>query len=256
MATETDNMIKRKAETLSLESPRSAKFKKMEDVQETGKPVPPPTPASETHPVSTAIDSTRGNITIIHTHASIKSAGTRMQWTFPRSYLAARKRAGSPHPPQSPAPTTTRNDTELNTANLHGSYTTEAISIFYTAVTSESSVPSSKYSLHEYCQIYALAHFFGITDIFTDGETVLLRRMMTDDTQLDAVRAATSFASIFRWRALVERCRHLLAKRVKMLEADLPVMNCGGLNILATKLDEAYEFLGKSGLLVGSEARK
>ena len=255
MATESEHIIKRKADALPLDSPRSAKFVKMEDVQETGKPVPPRTPATETNPIVTTIDSSaRGNITIIHSPSAGKSSGSRMQWTFPRTYLATRKRAGSPLP-QSPS-ATGRNDTELNTASLHGSFTPEAISVFYQAVTSESQVPSSKYNLHEYCQIYALAHFFAINDIFTDGETLLLRRVMTDDTPLDSVRAATSLASVFRWRALVERCRHLLAKRIKMLDADLPHMNCGGLNILATKLDEAYEYLSKSGLLVGSDTKK
>jgi hypothetical protein len=254
MATDADVSTKRKADVSPLESPRTAKCVKMEDeVQETGRAVSK-IPSAEKVSVSAPMDySGRGNITIIHAPSNGKTPAPRMQWTFPRSYIAARKRSVSPAP-RSPAPVS-RNDTELNTSNLHGTYTPEAISIFYQAVTSETSVSSSKHTLHEYCQIYALAHFFGITDIFTDGETILLRRIMTDDMPLETVRAATSFASVFRWRSLVERCRFLLTKRVKALEADLPNMNCGGLNILATKLDEAYEYLSKAGLLVVSEKK-
>jgi hypothetical protein len=80
---------------------------------------------------------------------------------------------------------------------------------------------------------------------------------MGDETPLEAIRTASSLASIFRWRALVERCRLLLGKRISILESDLKNMNCGGLNVLATKLDEVYDYLAKSGLLTSTtDSRK
>jgi len=246
--------VKRKAEALSLQSPRLTKYVKMEGVQESNKqPAQPPTTAAETPTTSTSCDSARGNITIIHMQMNGKAGGSRMQWTFPRTYLVGRKRSTSP---QSPV-VSNKTDTELNTANLSGSFTADAIAIFYQAITTESSVSSFGHTLHEYCQIHALAHFFGVHDIFQDGEALLLRRVMGEETPLEAIRTASSLASIFRWRALVERCRILLGKRINMLEADLKNMNCGGLNILATKLDEVYDYLGKSGLLASAmEMRK
>ena len=72
---------------------------------------------------------------------------------------------------------------------------------------------------------------------------------MGEETPLDEIRMASSLASLFRWRALVERCRYLLAKRARRLEADIKLMNCGGLNMLATKLDEVYDFVAKSGFV-------
>jgi hypothetical protein len=166
-----------------------------------------------------------------------------MQWTFPRAYIVGRTRSTTPQSPSS------RADSELNTSNLNGSFTTDAIALFYQAITTETSVSSYGHSLHEYCQIHALAHFFEVQDIFEDGEAMLLRRVMGDDTPLDAIRSASGLASIFRWRALVERCRLLLGRKVRLLEADLKTMNCGGLNILASKMNEVYEFMAKSGFL-------
>jgi hypothetical protein len=256
--TEVEN-VKRKAETLSLQSPRLNKYVKMEDIQESNKTTPTsvngmdalstvtPTPTTTT---STSCDTARGNITIIHTQANGKHGGSRMQWTFPRAYLAGRIRATSPSTPD-------KTDAELNTANINGSFTPDAIAVFYQAITTESSVPSYGHSLHEYCQIYALAQFFGVHNIFQDGETALLRRSMGEETSLDTIRTASSLASIFRWRALVERCRLLLCRRINQLESDLKNMNCGGLNVLATKLDEVYDFLAKTGFLQNSsETRK
>jgi len=255
MAEEVEG-VKRKAETLSLYSPLSTKYVKMEDANETNKqPTQRVATTSEipTPTTSTNCDSARGNITIIHTQMNGKTGGSRMQWTFPRTYLSGRKRATSP---QSPG-ISSKMDTELNTANLSGSFTADAISIFYQAITTESSVSSFGHTLHEYCQIYALAQFFGVHDIFQDGEVLLLRRAMGEETPLEAIRTASSLASIFRWRALVERCRMLLGKRINTLESDLKNMNCGGLNVLATKLDEVYDYLGKSGFLTSAvETRK
>jgi hypothetical protein len=246
--------VKRKAETLSLQSPRSTKYVKMDDVQESNKQSALPTATgTETPTTSTNCDYARGNITIIHTQMNGKAGGSRMQWTFPRTYLAGRKRSTSP---QSPV-VSNKTDTELNTANLSGSFTADAIAIFYQAITTESSVSSFGHTLHEYCQIHALAQFFGVHDIFQDGEALLLRRALGEETPLEAIRTGSSLASIFRWRALVERCRILLGKRISLLETDLKNMNCGGLNVLATKLDEVYDYLGKSGLLASAtETRK
>ena len=247
--------VKRKAETLSLQSPRLTKYVKIENVQESNKSSAQPAgTVIETPTASTSCDSARGNITIIHTQMNGKTGGSRMQWTFPRTYLAGRKRRSTS--PQSPV-LSNKTDTELNTANLSGSFTADAIAIFYQAITTESSVSSFGHTLHEYCQIHALAQFFGVQDIFQDGEALLLRRAMGEETPLEVIRTASSLASIFRWRALVERCRILLGKRVSVLESDLKNMNCGGLNVLATKLDEVYDYLGKSGLLASAtETRK
>lgn len=245
--TELETM-KRQAESLSLQSPRSTKYVKTDDTQETG---------NQTHPAvtgqcnqgptsATTCDSGRGNITIIHAQSNGKHGGSRMQWTFPRTYLAGRTRSVSP---QSPDLANHKADAEFQALNLNGSYTPDGISVFYEAITTEGFVSSSGHSLHEYCQIYALAQFFGVHNIFQDSEGTLLRKVMGDDTPLDVIRAGSSFASMFRWRALVERCRFLLARRVNILESDLRTMNCGGLNILATKLDETYDFLSKSGFV-------
>lgn len=255
--------VKRKAEILSLQSPRLNKYVKMEDIQESNKTTPTSvngmdalnttTAAATTTITSASCDAARGNITIIHMQTSGKHIGSRMQWTFPRAYLVGRIRATSPSAPDMVHKT----DAELNTSNLNGSFTTDAIAVFYQAITTESSVPSFGHSLHEYCQIYALAQFFGVHNIFQDGEATLLRRAMGEETPLDVIRTASGLASIFRWRALVERCRLLLGRRVNQLESDLKSMNCGGLNVLATKLDEVYDFLGKSGFLQNSnETRK
>lgn len=242
--------VKRKPESLSLQSPRLTKYVKMEDVQESNKTSTQPLSISgmDTPTTSTCCDAARGNITIIHMQMNGKTGGSRMQWTFPRTYLAGRKRSVSPPSPN----VSNKTDTELNTANLSGSFTPDAIAVFYQAITTQSSVSSSGHSLHEYCQIYALAQFFGIHDIFQDGESLLLRRVMGEETPLEAIKAGSSLASIFRWRALVERCRLLLSKRISTLELDLKNMNCGGLNVLATKLDEFYDYLTKSGLLTSA----
>jgi len=243
--------MKRKAETLPLQSPRSDKYIKMEDVLDSAKSsLGTRIPTIIT--TATTCDTTRGNITLIHVQSSGKHRGTRMQWTFPRSYLMGRTRSTSPQ-----SPSTTPNDAELNTASLNGTFSPEAIALFYQAITMETSVPSEKYSLLEYCQIYALAEYFEICNIFEDGEALLLRKVMGEDTTLDGIKAASSYASVFRWRGLVERCRFLLAKRARRLEADIMIMNCGGLNMLATKLDEVYEFLSKSGFVASpTEARR
>jgi hypothetical protein len=247
--------MKRKAETLSLQSPRSTKSIKMEDVQEQSKSKAGNGGGngSDTPVSTTACDSIRGNITIIHIQPNGKHGGSRMQWTFPRAYLSGRTRSTSPQSPDGG----NKPDAELNTASLGGSFTPDAIAVFYQAITTESSVSSLGHSLHEYCQVYALAQFFGVHNIFQDGEALLLRRIMGDETTLDTIRSASSLASIFRWRALVERCRLLLAKRLLILESDLKAMNCGGLNVLASKLDEVYDFLTKSGFVQnGTEMRK
>jgi hypothetical protein len=239
---EIENM-KRKSDTLTLQSPQSSKYVKMEDVLEGPKSGLGP----NTHSIittATACDATRGNITLIHVQTTGKHRGTRMQWTFPRSYLTGRTRSTSPQ-----SPDTSSNDAELNTASLNGTFSPEAISLFYQAITTETSISSYNHSLLEYCQVYALAEYFRISNIFQDGETLLLRRVMGEETPLDGIRAASSFASVFRWRALVERCRFLLAKRARRLETDIKLMNCGGLNMLATKLDEVYDFLAKSGFV-------
>jgi hypothetical protein len=234
--------MKRKAELLSLQSPRSLKHVKMEDVTEANKTK---STGSETTSSGPSPDSSRGNITIIHVRADAKHGGSRMQWTFPRAYLTGRTRSSSPQTPGLPKPTTA--DAELNTASLNGSFTPDAIAVFYQAITSESSVPSSGHTLAEYCQIQVLAQFFGVQDIFQDGEVLLLRKVMADDTPLDIITTASSLASIFRCRALVERCRVLLGRRIRaLLEIELKTMNCGGLNTTATKLDEVYQFLQKS----------
>lgn len=235
--------MKRKADTLSLQSPRSSKYIKMEDVLDSAKSG---TSIPAVITTATTCDTTRGNITIIHVQTSGKHRGTRMQWTFPRSYLTGRTRSTTPQSPK-----TASNDAELNTASLNGTFSPEAIAIFYQAITTETSVSSDDHSLAEYCQVYALAEYFGIGNIFRDGETLLLRKVMGEETTLDGIRVASSFASVFRWRAMVERCRFLLAKRARRLEADIKTMNCGGLNMLATKLDDVYDFLLKSGF-VGS----
>jgi hypothetical protein len=234
--------MKRKAESLSLSSPRSAKLPKMEEMQETPR-------SSVEIPASMAPvgDSNRGNVTIIHAiNSGGKQLTSRMQWTFPRSYLAGRTRSVSPQ--QSPR-LGGKSNAELNTASLQGTFTPDAIAVFYDAITKEQKVLSSGHTLHEYCQIYALAQFFGVHNIFHDGEGNLLRRVMGDDTSLDNIKTASGLASVFRWRALVERCRFLLSKRIAVLEADLKTMNCGGLNVLASKLDEVYDFLLKSGFV-------
>lgn len=247
--------VKRKAESLSLQSPRLTKYVKMEDVQESIKTAAQSSSTgTDTPTTSTSCDASRGNITIIHMQMNGKTGGSRMQWTFPRTYLSGRKRSTSP---PSPNVSNNKTDTELNTANLSGSFTSDAIAVFYQAITTQSSVSSSGHSLHEYCQIHALAQFFGVHDIFQDGESLLLRRVMGEETPLEAIRTGSSLASIFRWRALVERCRLLLGKRIVTLEMDLKNMNCGGLNVLATKLDEFYDYLMKSGLLASAaETRK
>jgi hypothetical protein len=236
--------MKRKAELLSLGSPKCVKHVKMEDVQEASKSTRSETPSGNS-------ESSRGNITIIHVQPNGEHGGSRMQWTFPRAYLTGRTRLGSPQTPGFAKPTPA--DAELNTASLSGSFTPEAIAVFYQAITTESSIASSGHSLPEYCQIHALAQFFGVHNIFQDGETVLLRKTMVDDTPLDIITIASSLASIFRWRALVERCRILLGRRIRaLLEVELKTMNCGGLNTTATKLDELYQFLRKSGTLQNS----
>ena len=242
--TESEN-LKRKAEALSLKSPRSPKHLKMEDILDKNNTCRPSNNSDiPTTTTSTVCDSSKGNITIIHVQTDPKHGGSRMQWTFPRAYLAGRTRSTTP---QSPGSNSTRADSELNTSNLNGNFTTEAIAVFYQAITTESSVASFGNSLHEYCQIHALAQFFEVHDIFQDGEAMLLRRAMGEDTPLDAIRSATGLASMFRWRALVERCRLLLGRKIRGLDLDLKTMNCGGLNILATKMNEVYEFMAKSG---------
>lgn len=245
--TEVETM-KRKAELLSLKSPRSPKHLKMEDIQEQNGTCRP-SGNSDLSTTATTCDASKGNITIIHIQTNPKHGGSRMQWTFPRAYIVGRTRSTTP---QSPSSNPTRSDSELNTSNLPGSFTTDAIAVFYEAITTETSVSSYGHSLHEYCQIYALAQFFEVQDIFEDGEAMLLRRVMGDDTPLDAIRSASGLASIFRWRALVERCRLLLGRKVRLLETDLKTMNCGGLNILASKMNEVYEFMAKSGFLNAS----
>ena len=236
---EVENM-KRKAETLSLQSPRSAKLPKMEDAQERRSSTEIPATATA------AGDPNRGNVTIIHAISNGKHGGSRMQWTFPRSYLAGRTRSTSPQ--QSPR-LGGKTNAELNTASLQGTFSPDAIAVFYDAITKESSISSTGHSLPEYCQIYALAQFFGVYNIFQDGETQLLRKVMGEETSLEVIKTASGLASIFRWRALVERCRFLLSRRIVLLEADLKTMNCGGLNVLASKLDEVYDFLLKSGFV-------
>jgi hypothetical protein len=241
--TENVECMKRKAEWLSLQSPRSLKHVKMKDATDANKTR---STGSETTSSVPGPDPSRGNITIIHVHADGKHGGSRMQWTFPRAYLTGRTRPSSPQTPGLAKPTTA--DADLNTASLNGSFTPNAIAVFYQAITSESSVPSSGHSLSEYCQIQVLAQFFGVQNIFQDGELLLLCKVMVDDTPLDIITTASSLASIFRWRALVERCRVLLGRRIRaLLEIELKTMNCGGLNTTATKLDEVYQFLHKSG---------
>jgi hypothetical protein len=241
--------VKRKAEDLSLQSPKVKLFKSEDSPTVTRTfPAGYGGPGNVTPTTASSIESPRGNVTIIHLQMNGKQAGSRMQWTFPRSYLTGRTRAKSP---QSPGLLIANNsmDTELNTANIaaRASFTHEAIEVFYRAITRESSVPSTGHKLHEYCQVFALAQYFGVQNIFQDGEAVLLKRVMNEETSLEDIRVAAGLASIFKWRALVERCRSLLAKRVRALEMDLRGMNCGGLSVLATKLDEVYEFLAKSG---------
>ena len=241
--------LKRKPDTeISMISPALTKHVKVEDVQQNAEVqniTPPPTLESCTGSSTTSCDSSRGNITIIHVQSNNKHAGLRMQWTFPRSYLTTRVRSITP---QSPC-LGEKVDAELNTANLNGLYTPEAIAVFYQAVTTESSVPSNGHSLHEYCQIHALAQYFSVSNIFREGETSLLRRVMGDETSLETIKTASSLASIFRWRALVERCRSLLCRRVRIIEQELRTMNCGSLNILATKFNEIQEAMSKSGLI-------
>src|SRR5579871_6673111 len=241
---EENESLKRRPEGLSMSSPVAPKQIKVEDAPELSKAGS--TPIADTPSTKAgSCDGLRGNITIIHIQATGKHQGSRMQWTFPRSYLASRSRSGTP---QSPCIGNNVN-AELCTSNLSGSFTPEAIAVFYQAVVTESSVSASGHTLHEYCQIQALAQHFGVHNIFQDGEAMLLRRVMGDETTLETVRSACSLASIFRWRALVERCRLLLLRRIRTVEKDLKTMNCGGLNILATKLDEVYDFMAKSGLI-------
>lgn len=243
---ERENM-KRRQESLPLLSPVVPKHIKVEDIPELLNKASSTTPATDTSCTrATSCESMRGNITIIHVQSNGKHSGSRMQWTFPRSYLVTRTRSGTP---QSPAIGSGSGDAELLTSKLSGSFTPEAIAVFYQAVVTESSVPSNGHSLHEYCQIQALAQYFGVHNIFQDGEGTLLRIVMGDETSLEMVRSACSLASIFRWRALVERCRLLLQRRVRLVEMDLKTMNCGGLNILATKLDEVYDFMIKTGFV-------
>jgi len=241
--------VKRKAENLSLQSPKVKLFKtEVSPTVSRTFPAASGAPGNVTPTTASSVESPRGNVTIIHVQMTGKQAGSRMQWTFPRSYLTGRTRARSP---QSPGLLIANNstDTELNTAHIatRASFTHEAIEVFYHAITGESSVASTGHKLHDYCQVFALAQYFGVQNIFQDGETVLLRRVMDEETSLDDIRVAAGLASIFKWRALVERCRLLLAKRVRTLELDLRAMNCGGLSVLATKMDEVYEFLAKSG---------
>jgi hypothetical protein len=237
--------LKRRHDSLPLLSPVGTKHIKVEDAPEMNKASSTPVTDTSCASGTTCGDALRGNITIIHVQPNGKHPGSRMQWTFPKSYLAARTRSTTP---QSPA-IGIGVDTELYTSKLSGTFTPEAIAVFYQAVVTESSVQSHSHSLHEYCQIQALAQNFGIYNIFRDGEGTLLRIVMGDETSLETVRAACSLASIFRWRALVERCRLLLQRRVRLVEMDLKTMNCGGLNILATKLDEVYDFMVKSGFV-------
>lgn len=242
---EPAEVLKRKSDGHSLSSPVLSKHVKTEDIADVDQASPLRASADHSSTTPTNYDAMRGNITIIHVQANGKHGGSRMQWTFPRSYLASRTRSNTPQSPNIGS----KVDAELNTATLSGSFTPDAIAVFYQAVTTESSVPSIGHSLHEYCQIQALAQYFGVHNIFQDGETLLLSKVMSDETSFEAIRTGSGLASIFRWRALVERCRSLLQRKIRLLEMDLKTMNCGGLNILATKLDEIYDFMVKSGFI-------
>ena len=210
-----------KPDTLSLQRPRSGNAPKMEDVQKTR--------SSSTEILvltASAGGCNRGKVTIIYNGKS----GSQMHWTFPLSYLERRSRSFSQHIKKSIA--------ELNASNFQGTFTPEALTAFYDAITKESTVPSDSHSLHEYCQIYCLAQFFGVYNIFQDDEGQPLRKVMGDDTGLETIKMASGLASVFKWRALVERCRFLLARRITLLKSDLEIMNCVGLNVLASKLNE------------------
>jgi hypothetical protein len=107
-------------------------------------------------------------------------------------------------------------------------------------------VRSTAYSLQENCQIHALAQYFGVCIIFHDEESALLKRVMGEDTSLETLRTASCLTSMFRWRALVERCRCLPGIGLRQVEEDLKTTNCGGLNTLATKLDELPQYMAMS----------
>jgi hypothetical protein len=68
--------------------------------------------------------------------------------------------------PRSPA-MANKPDAESNVVTLYGLFTPEATGVFYEAMTTQSSVRSTAYSLQEKCQIHALAQFFGVSIIFT-----------------------------------------------------------------------------------------
>src|SRR5579859_6991041 len=165
--------LKRKAEDISVQSPRTPKQLKLEEPQDTR---PMPAADSDSRSAGLTREPKKGNITIIHTHVS----GSRTQWTFPRAYLIGRTRASSP-PSTSSTKDAVSIDAELDTSNLNGSFTSEAVAIFYHAITTESTVSPTGHTLHEYCQIHALSQFFEVQNIFRDGEISLLRHVMTDD---------------------------------------------------------------------------
>jgi hypothetical protein len=122
---EEPEIAKRKLDSHSILSPVAAKHVKIEEAQDFDANIGAPIPGldNQSRSSTTSCDTSRGNVTIIHVQPNGKHAGSRMQWTFPRSYLLSRTRSTTP---QSPC-IGNKIDAELNTASLNGSFAPEAV---------------------------------------------------------------------------------------------------------------------------------